>query len=65
MGFDDPSRGVEFTLVWAGGVAVMLADDLEEPQSVRIRLARVPRRLRIDWDGETWGWRGGADTGGN
>jgi hypothetical protein len=60
MGFTDPSRGARFVSVWGDGVALMLADGLEMPRRVRIRLGRIPRRLHIDWDGERWGRRGGA-----
>lgn len=59
--FADPGRGSTFTAVWVGGVAVMLADDLERPKTLRIRIDRVLHRLHIDWDGARWGWRGGAD----
>jgi hypothetical protein len=59
--FEDPSAGMTFTAVWVAGVAVMLADDLERPMKLRIRLDRLPRRrLYIDWDGARWGWRGDA-----
>ncbi len=43
----------------------MLADDLELPQSVSIRLDRIPHRLHIEWDGARWGWRGYAEGGGS
>ena len=49
MAFVDPSRGIPFTVVWVGGVAVMLAEDLEPPQSLRLRLDRIPRRLHVEW----------------
>jgi hypothetical protein len=61
MGFIDPNRKIPFTPVWFDGVALMLADDLELPGSIRIRLNRVPRRLRVEWEGERWGRRGGAE----
>jgi hypothetical protein len=61
MAFMDPSRGTSFIPNWVGGVAVMLGEELELPESVRIRLGRIPRRLHIEWDGERWGRRGSAD----
>jgi hypothetical protein len=61
MAFIDPSREIAFTPVWGDGVALMLADDLEPPKSISIRLNRFPRRVRVEWDGERWGWRGGAE----
>ncbi|MFL5915604.1 MAG: hypothetical protein ACJ752_08205 [Gaiellaceae bacterium] len=66
IAFVDPSRGIPFTVVWIGGVAVMLAEDLEPPQSLRLRLRldHFPRRLHVEWDGARWGWRGGAEGGG-
>jgi hypothetical protein len=64
VAFVDPSRGIRFTEAWAGGVAVMLADDLESPRSVRIRLDRIPHRLHIEWDGARWGRRGYGEGGG-
>jgi hypothetical protein len=62
--FVDPGRGGTFTPVWVGGVAVMLADDLERPKTLRIRIDRFLRHLHIEWDGARWGWRGGADAPG-
>jgi hypothetical protein len=62
--FDDPGRQITFTPVWVGGVAVMLADNLERPKVLRIRLDRFLHRLHVEWDGERWGWRGGADAPG-
>jgi hypothetical protein len=59
--FIDPSREIAFTPVWVDGVALMLADDLEPPTSIRIGLSRFPRRVGVEWDGERWGWRGGAE----
>ncbi len=67
MGFIDPGRETPFTPVWVEGVTLMLAEDLELPQSIRIRVDRIPRRLHVEWDGQRWGWRGGAlgaDSGG-
>jgi hypothetical protein len=64
LAFEDPSLGIPFTAVWVGGIGVMLAEDLELPQRIRIRLDRIPRRLHIEWDGARWGWRGGADAPG-
>ena len=65
MGFDDPRHGVAFSPVWTdGGVALMLAEDLDAPRSVFVRLRRVPRGLHVEWDGRTWGWRGDAHEGG-
>jgi hypothetical protein len=61
MGFEDPARGITFNPVWVAGIAVMLADDLDRPESLRIRVDRFPHRLDVDWDGGRWGWRGGAD----
>jgi hypothetical protein len=60
MAFIDPSRG-DFIPNWVGGVAVMLGEDLELPQGVRISLGSISRRLHIEWDGERWGRRGSAD----
>jgi len=42
----------------------MLAEDLEPPRSVLVRLRRIPRGLQVEWDGKTWGWRGDAAGGG-
>jgi hypothetical protein len=65
MSFDDPRLGVAFNPVWVdGGVALMLAEDLEPPRSVLVRLRRIPRGLQVEWDGKTWGWRGDAAGGG-
>jgi hypothetical protein len=61
MSFDDPGDGITFTPVWVAGVAVMLADDLDRPKSLRVRIDRFPHRLHVEWDGVRWGWRGSAD----
>jgi hypothetical protein len=58
--FVDPGGGITFRAVWVSGVALMLADDLEEPKTLRIRVDRLPHRLHVEWDGARWGWRGGA-----
>jgi len=60
VAFVDPGRGIRFTATWAAGVAVLLADDLELPRRVRIRLDHIPRRLHVEWDGARWGQRGRA-----
>jgi hypothetical protein len=59
--FVDPGRGITFRTVGAGGVALMLAADLEEPKTLQIRVDRLPHRLHVEWDGARWGWRGGAE----
>jgi hypothetical protein len=61
--FDDPGGEARFNAEWANGVAVMLADDLERPETLRIRLHRFRRHLRVEWDGAHWGWRGSATSG--
>jgi hypothetical protein len=64
VAFIEPRGGIPFTAAWVSGVAVMIADDLDLPQRVRITLRRIPRRLRIEWDGERWGQRGRAEAAG-
>lgn len=59
--FDDPGARITFTPIWVGGVEVMLADDLDRPETLRIHIDRFLHRLHIEWDGQRWGWRGGAD----
>jgi hypothetical protein len=50
---------------WAdGGVALVLAENLEAPRSVHIRLGRLPRHVHVEWDGARRGWRGDAEGGG-
>src|SRR5262249_51460093 len=63
MAFIDPGGEIPFELVWIDGVALMLAEDLELPRSIHVRLDRIPRRLRVEWDGLPWGRRGGGDGG--
>jgi hypothetical protein len=56
--FNDPNLGVQFAAFEARGVAILLAEDLEQPKTMRIRLDRLRRRLYIEWDGARWGRRG-------
>jgi hypothetical protein len=56
--FEDPNRGTPFTAFQIEGVTVLLADDLDRPTKLRIRLDRLPRRIHIEWDGARWSRRG-------
>ena len=61
----DPPPDTQFVKFPAGLIAVYLADRLEPPRTLRLGVGHVRRsKLRIEWDRETWGWRGGADSGG-
>jgi hypothetical protein len=65
VAFEDPNRGTRFASFQVGGISILMADDLERPKRLRVKLDRLPRhRLHIDWDGTRWGWRGEA-TGGS
>ena len=67
IGFDLPDASLTFQRIPAGLVVVMIATDVALPETLRISVHRVlPRRLHIEWDGQTWGWRGdgAGDPGG-
>jgi hypothetical protein len=64
MGFVDPNRGVSFSSINVAGVAILIASDVEPPETLYVSLRRLRRDLRVEWDGETWGMRGDAGGGG-
>jgi hypothetical protein len=60
-GFQDPNIGVGFRALPAAEIDILVADDLELPEQLTLRRALWPPwKLRIEWNGETWGVRGRA-----
>jgi hypothetical protein len=54
--------GIAFCRIPAGLISVMVAEDLVLPETLTISTHRlVPKRVNVQWDEKTWGWRGGAD----
>jgi hypothetical protein len=59
VGFEDPGLSVGFVTATSGLTEVLLAADLEPPERLLVTTHRSPRRgLRVEWDGQVWGWRG-------
>jgi hypothetical protein len=65
LSFDKPNTVVAFQRIPAGLVLVLIAEGIELPESLKLGTTRLlPSRLKVDWDGETWGRRGTGDGGG-
>jgi hypothetical protein len=64
VGFHDPNRGLSFSSIPISGVTLLLASDLDPPETLHVGMNRLPRRLRIEWDGKPWGARGTVEGGG-
>ena len=65
-GFEDPNRACSFVEHdLEGEFHVLIERGLEPPNELRLATTLLtPRKLKILWDGERWGWRGIADGGG-
>lgn len=62
LAFNEPDLPTTFLRIPAGLISVMIAGDVELPETLRISVHRLlPRRLHVEWDGEAWGRRGGSD----
>jgi len=68
LAFDKPDTPAAFLRIPAGFISVLIADDVVFPETLKISVHRLgPRRLRVEWDGKPWGWRGDSrgDPGGS
>jgi hypothetical protein len=65
LSFDKPDTVEAFHRIPAGLVSVLIAEGIELPEMLKLSTRRLsPSRLNVEWDGETWGWRGSGDGGG-
>jgi hypothetical protein len=64
--FKRPPGNLEFRSIYVADIQVLVAEDIELPEKLLIRRSLWrPLKLRIEWDGRVWGWRGeGAGAGG-
>jgi hypothetical protein len=63
--FNEPDGLTAFRRIPAGLISIMIAEDVELPETLAISVSRLlPRRIHIEWDGRPWGWRGDSDGGG-
>jgi len=65
LAFNEPDRPATFRRIPAGLISIMIAEDVELPETLRISAHQLlPRRIPVEWDGRAWGWRGDSDGGG-
>jgi hypothetical protein len=65
LSFDRPTTVQGFQRIPAGLVLVLIAEGIELPETLKLSTSRlIPSRLNVEWDRETWGWRGAGDGGG-
>ncbi len=61
VALDDPSLRISFSGFPISGVTVLVAGNVDPPKTLYVSVQRFPHaRLRIEWDGDAWGSRGGA-----
>jgi hypothetical protein len=65
IGFSEPDDPTGFRRIPAGLISIMIAEDVDLPETLRITTHHLlPRRIHVEWDGRAWGWRGGGESGG-
>jgi hypothetical protein len=56
----NPSYG--FTTIRLDGVEILIQANLRAPSKLRVTRSWLPPHVRVEWDGQPWGWRFLSDT---
>jgi hypothetical protein len=65
LAFNEPDGPTTFRRIPAGLISIMIAEDVELPETLQISAhPLLPRRIDVEWNGRAWGRRGGVEGGG-